>query len=121
MRNALRDLPPEIRAKILIDEAGCWRWQGTLSRLYGVLKWNGRNQAAHRVVFEILRGLIPEGMTLDHFLRNEDEYRCVKSCVNPEHLQIVSDGQNRWRSPRFREWRNLDTAPFDFSVSRRRR
>ena len=99
----LDDLPQALRAKILVDEeTGCWRWQGSLSYLYGQVRWKGKTQRAHRVVFELLRNKIPKGLTLDHFLRNQDELACVKSCVNPDHLEAVSDRENKHRSPRFR-------------------
>lgn len=37
-------------------------------------------RVAHRVVWEILVGPIPEGLDLDHLCRN-------RKCVNPDHLE----------------------------------
>lgn len=44
-------------------------------------------EAAHRVAWELVNGPIPDGMFLDH--------RCANpSCVNPEHLRIVTVSEN---------------------------
>jgi len=42
---------------------------------------------AHRAVYESERGPIPEGMTLDHLCRN-------RGCVNPDHLEPVTNREN---------------------------
>ena len=42
---------------------------------------------AHRFAYELLRGPIPEGMTIDHLCR-------TRSCVNPEHFEVVTRGEN---------------------------
>lgn len=58
----------------------CWLWKGCVSKSgYGSL---GRT-FAHRLVYEQLVRPIPAGMTLDHLCRKT-------SCVNPEHLEVVS-------------------------------
>lgn len=40
-----------------IDEGGCW---------YVVLRINGLRHLAHRVIWEMVNGKIPEGMQIDH-------------------------------------------------------
>jgi hypothetical protein len=42
---------------------------------------------AHRFVYQQLVGPIPAGMQLDHLCR-------VRTCVNPDHLRIVTPRQN---------------------------
>lgn len=70
---------------------GCWVWQHYKDRKgYGVIKRNGRNRQAHCHFYELLRGKIPEGMQLDHLCRNT-------SCVNPDHLEIVTNAENTRR------------------------
>jgi hypothetical protein len=49
---------------------------------------------AHRVVFEILKGPIPGGMVLDHLCR-------VPACVNPRHLEVVTNKVNILRGISF--------------------
>jgi hypothetical protein len=73
--------------KFTIDN-GCWEW--TASRFtggYGMITENGKCRGAHRVMYELLVGPIPEGLGLDHLCRN-------RGCVNPGHLEPVSIGEN---------------------------
>jgi len=70
----------------------CWLWTGTVNdRGYGVLVlWvNGKNKLvkAHRAMFEAVIGPMPDGMEPDHLCR-------VRRCVNPEHLEPVTHGEN---------------------------
>ena len=86
-------LPARIVAKIKVNpDTGCWEWQGKLSSGYGRVVWDGRIQVVHRVVFTILAGQIPAGLDLDHLCR-------VRHCVNPDHLEPVTRGENVLRSP----------------------
>lgn len=64
----------------------CWYWTGTWGR-YGQLEIQGKNKLAHRVVYELLVGPIPPGMTIDHKCFN-------KFCVNPAHLDVVTIAEN---------------------------
>lgn len=67
---------------------GCWLWTaGLIASGYGQF-WDGeRKVVAHRHSFEMLRGAIPPGLTLDHLCR-------VRRCVNPDHLEPVTRGEN---------------------------
>lgn len=72
----------------------CWIWTGSVTdRGYGSSKRDGRTVAAHRWVYEEMRGPIADGMTLDHLCRN-------KRCVNPDHLEPVTRGENVRRHTR---------------------
>ena len=81
-----------IEAKYIPEPmSGCWLWIGALDPGrrggYGMISVKGKIQRAHRVVYELLCGPIPEGLELDH--------RChVRSCVNPWHLRPVTHQEN---------------------------
>ncbi len=68
-----------------VDSAtGCWEWLGRRnSSGYGMLGRRG----AHRLVYTLLKGDIPDGLQLDHLCRN-------RGCVNPDHLDPVTQKVN---------------------------
>lgn len=67
----------------------CWNWTAYRDPLgYGNF-WpaDKRMVLAHRFAFELLVGLIPEGLELDHLCRNP-------SCCRPDHLEAVTHREN---------------------------
>lgn len=73
---------------IVDPDTGCWNWTGPLrGKGYGVLHINGKRFIAHRWFYERLVGPIPLGLCLDHLCRN-------KRCVNPAHLEPVTNREN---------------------------
>lgn len=67
---------------------GCWLWLGVLSEDgYPKMVVKGRRVFAHRVAYSEMVGAIPDGMQLDHLCRT----RC---CVNPDHLEPVTQQEN---------------------------
>lgn len=68
--------------------SGCWLWLGSKNGAgYGTIERDGRTFMAHRYSYERAVGPIPEGLVLDHLCR-------TPSCVNPEHLEAVTHGEN---------------------------
>lgn len=66
----------------------CWIWTGaTRPNGYGHLMKERKDVLAHRTVYEMLVGPIPEGLTLDHLCRD-------RACVNPDHLEPVTNKVN---------------------------
>lgn len=66
----------------------CWPWvKSTASHGYGQT-WDGTTvRLAHRVAWTLVRGAIPDGMTIDHTCRN-------RRCCNPAHLRLLSNVEN---------------------------
>jgi hypothetical protein len=90
MTHGRKPVPP--MSKVRVTD-GCWEWQGARDRLgYGRTWWDGSTKYAHRVVYEMHCGPIPEGLFLDHLCRNPP-------CVNPAHLDPVTHQENIRRSP----------------------
>ncbi len=80
---------------------GCWWWTGnTRSSRYGQMgigKLPDGTRAyvlAHRIMFTLVHGPIPDGLTIDHLCRNT-------FCVNPDHLEAVSMRENILRGTSF--------------------
>lgn len=69
--------------------AKCWEWKGHINRNgYGTFYFaHSRTRMAHRLAYELVLGPIPEGMVLDHICRK-------RNCVNPKHLQPVTNLEN---------------------------
>ena len=80
---------PERRFWTKVDKSGpCWEWTAALTPSgYGQVRVDGRLVTAHRYAWSILRGPIPEALTLDHLCRN-------RRCVRPSHLELVTRGEN---------------------------
>lgn len=86
--------------------SGCWIWTGAKDKGgYGQIKIDGKTVKAHRLSYENFKGSISEGMQLDHWLRNSPETRdlCSRACVNPDHLEVVTNKENSNRSFIFKE------------------
>ena len=73
-----------------VDKSGdCWEWLAAKTEKgYGVFTKTPRTYIrAHRMAWELERGPIPEGMTIDHLCYNE-------GCVNVDHMEVVSLQEN---------------------------
>jgi HNH endonuclease len=91
-------------AKVAVQPNGCWIW--TASRMgggprtvpasdgglpYGQFYLDGTTHPAHRAAWMLFVGPIPAGLHIDH-------YKCRNTlCVNPEHLDPVTNKENSRR------------------------
>lgn len=89
------NIPDRIQKKVIrVPFSTCWYWIGTIgSSGYGhAKKLNSRqNIGVHRLAYEAIYGEIPEGKEVDHIC-------CTRTCVNPDHLELVTHKENMTRA-----------------------
>ncbi len=67
------------------DLGPCWLWTGSIDADgYGCYL---RDHSAHRFAWEIANGPVPDGLVIDHLCR-------VRHCVNPAHMEPVTNAEN---------------------------
>jgi hypothetical protein len=66
---------------------------------YGNFRDGDKSIRAHRWAWERRNGWIPEGLVLDHIC-------CVRHCVNPDHLELVTQKENLRRGV---NWNRIKT------------
>ena len=83
--------------KYEVKDAGhttpCWLWTKKLDR-DGYARFAGGEKRgysrAHRFAYIVFREPVPKGLALDHLCRN-------RHCVNPDHLEAVTNRENLMR------------------------
>jgi len=72
-------------------KTACIEWKGRRNASgYGVVLINGKQQFVHRLAVALSGRNIPKTKVCDHLCRNH-------ACYNPEHLELVSIGENALR------------------------
>jgi hypothetical protein len=102
---SLFDLPERIQDKISPEPmSGCWVWVGAIDKHgYGSISINGTTKIAHRAVAELLGcPSAPRHLVSDHLCR-------LRPCVNPDHIEFVTDQENRERGNNPLSKRRLQT------------
>ena len=88
-------VPPQRRFWRFVEKTeACWLWRGaTNGHGYGRFALDGcaKKVSAHRYAYELARGPIPPGRVLDHVCG-------VRLCVNPDHLEPVTQRENLRRA-----------------------
>lgn len=97
--------PPIVRFTRRVDKVddGCWLWTGCLvTGGYGAFNDGKRQVNAHIWAYRHFIGEVPAGLTLDHTCHSND-LTCVggpcrhRRCVNPNHLEPVTQRENTLR------------------------
>lgn len=91
-----RPILDRVADNVALTDSGCLLWLGSRTADgYGAIKVRldgvRRDWRAHRLVYELLVGPIPDGMEPDHTCRN-------KLCVHPDHLEPVTHAENLRRA-----------------------
>lgn len=78
-----------IDSRIEIRSANeCWSWTGSTNPDgYGIVSENGSRRVAHRVAYERVYGVIPDGLVVRHRCDNPP-------CCNPSHLVVGTHADN---------------------------
>lgn len=108
--------PASTRFWSRVDQAGpvpneaphlgpCWIWTaGKTAQKYGAFHpTKGEMTTAHRWAYAESNGPIPEGLVIDHLCR-------VRACVNPAHLEAVTNLENMARGAGYALRNGMRTA-----------
>ncbi len=77
-------------------EGNCWIWTGTVNeRGYGTIGYKNKTWSVHRISYLLIGGKpLTPGLVLDHLCRN-------RPCINPNHLEEVTNKENILRGNGF--------------------
>jgi HNH endonuclease len=88
----------------------CWIWPGPMRNRYGRAHLNIGQGYAHRAMWIICYGEIPEGAQVLHHCDNP-------ACVNPEHMFLGDHNSNMLDKRMKRRGRNQWTGPLDLETA----
>lgn len=88
----MKTLLERVLHRLMITNNGCWVTSySTKSTGYAAITVNPTQRTyLHRFMYEHYVGLIPAGLQIDHLCRN-------RRCINPDHLEPVTPGENARR------------------------
>lgn len=88
MGNYTINVVERLLKKIDRTDNGCWIWTGAMqSNGYGTAVVGYKQTTAHRHIYQATFGGLSKDLQLDHLCRN-------RACVNPNHLEPVSQREN---------------------------
>lgn len=88
---APKPLAERVARRLEPQENGCLvATKGLDKGGYARIVVQGKHLFLHRVAYELAKGPIPDGLVIDHLC-------CTPACCNPDHLEAVTDAENRRR------------------------
>lgn len=107
----------EFLSLLTSDPSLCWHWPHADNGYgYGRIRWGegSRVWLASRLAYTLIVGPIPPGMTLDHLCHTDSTCPGGKecghrTCVNPAHLEPVTQASNQGRAKRHGPERDVKT------------
>lgn len=89
------DLTARIMERMTVTACGyltaCWLSdRAAQPNGYTKIGVRGRTWLTHRLAYEVMVGPIPDGLVIDHLCRQ-------RACVNPDHLEPVTNRENLLR------------------------
>lgn len=84
------DIPERMASKIqLSPSTGCWLWTSATNYAgYAHYTLAAKKVVrVHRYLYQQAKGAVPRGLVLDHLCRK-------RNCVNPDHLEAVTQSEN---------------------------
>lgn len=89
----INEIKKRFLSKIIINEKGCWIWNGPVKQGYGgfwcYINGKGKDYPAHRISYILFKDAVPDDKMVLH--KNECNN---KLCVNPDHLYIGTHKDN---------------------------
>lgn len=74
-------------SKLEKKSSGCIEWTGCTAQGYGIVRFAGKSWRAHRLVWHLTKGEIPEGLCVLHKCDNPP-------CCNVDHLWVGTHKEN---------------------------
>lgn len=96
-RKKLTTTPEERFMSKVTKTKDCWEWNGAKMPSgygrFGYTTSEGKliNTYAHRISYLFFKGELTKGLVIDHLCNN-------RGCVNPDHLELVTQKENLKRS-----------------------
>lgn len=93
-----RSFDDKIQGSYEVDNNGCWIINRGLNKDgYSYMHdGTGKKVRVHRYMYERKHGQISEKMVCDHLCR-------VRNCINPDHIEIVTNKENVLRGVKARQ------------------